>query len=174
MKNRLLAFNMILAAACLCLGGCKTSEDKKKEKEAAFLRMHLETNRDGTQHNAPVPIYRARPVYVTVERNAFLDEGFMSKVEIVDVDPHGGFALKITFNEEGKKRLDYLTTANKGRRLAVHTKWTEERWLAAPVITKRITDGVFIFTPDASREECERIVNGLKNVIKKLSKPYTF
>ena len=56
----------------------------------------------------------------------------------------------------------------------MQARWTETRWLAAPLITKRISDGVFIFTPDASKEETERIVNGLKNVIKQLQKPYVF
>lgn len=174
MKNRQRLFNLILAFACVALAGCKSTEEKKKAKEAAFLRLHLEANRDGTKHNAPVPIYRAQPFYVNVERSAALDEGFMQNAELVDVDTHGGFAIKITFNEEGKKRLDYLTTANKGLRLAVHARWTEDRWLAAPVITRRISDGVFIFTADASREEAERIVHGLTNVIKNLSKPYVF
>ena len=120
------------------------------------------------------PVYRAQPVYICVERNAALDEGFMKKAEVVDVDEHGGFAIKITFTPDGTRQLDYLTTANKGKRLAVQARWKEDRWLAAPIITKRIADGVFIFTPDATREEADRIVHGLENVIKKLSKPYVF
>jgi hypothetical protein len=58
--------------------------------------------------------------------------------------------------------------------LVVNCRWTENRFLGAPLITKRITDGVFVFTPDATREEAERIVAGLNNVIAKLKKPYTF
>jgi preprotein translocase subunit SecD len=155
--------------------GCKSADAKneKKDKQVSFLRLHLETNPDGTRHSRTVPIYRAHPMSLTVEAAATLDEGFMSKAEVVDVDEHGGYALKITFNEEGARRLDYLTTANKGKRIAVLARWTEDRWLAAPLLSKRIANGVFIFTPDASREECERIVRGLENVIKKLSKPYT-
>ena len=108
-----------------------------------------------------------------VEINAALDEGFMDKVELVTVDEFGNYAIKVTFNEQGAKRLDYVTSSFKGRRLAVNARWTETRWLAAPLITKRITNGIFIFTPDASREEAERIVSGLNNVIAKLKKPYT-
>jgi preprotein translocase subunit SecD len=177
MKKGFFAFNMILALGALCFIGCETTDSKKKEKkgkEATFLRFHLETNPDGTQHNAPVPVYRSKPMYINVERNAALDEGFMKDAEVVDVDEHGGYAIKITCNPQGTQRLDYLTTANKGKRVAINARWTEDRWLAAPLITKRIANGVFIFTPDASREEAERIVKGLKNVIKKLSQPYTF
>ncbi len=166
-------FNIILALLLFLPAGCKTSEEKKKAKEATFLRFHLETNVDGTSHNSPVPIYRANPMLVGVERNAVLDEDFMDKVELVVVDEFGNHAIKIIFNETGKRRLDYVTSSYKGRRLAVQARWTESRWLAAPLITKRITDGVFIFTPDATREESERIVAGLNNVIAKLKKPYT-
>lgn len=173
MKLLLSRFNIILALLLLLASGCKTTEEKKKAKEAGFLRFHVETNVDGTRHNAPVQIYRADPMLIGVELNAALDEGFMDKVEIVTVDEFGNHAIKVIFNEQGAKRLDWLTSSYKGKRLAIQARWTETRWLAAPLITKRVTNGVFIFTPDASRAESERIVNGLNNVIAKLKKPYT-
>ena len=43
-------------------------------------------------------------------------------------------------------------------------------WLAAPMTNKRISDGVLVFTPDASREEADRIVLGLNNVAKEAQK----
>lgn len=166
----------ILALACVFLTGCKSSGSKsdKKDKQVSFLRLHVETNPDGTRHTRTVPVYRASPVNITVETAAALDEGFMRKAEVVEVDEQGGYAIKVTFNDEGARRLDYLTTANKGKRIAVLARWTEDRWLGAPLLSKRIANGVFVFTPDATREECERIVLGLENVIKKLNKPYTF
>ncbi|HEX7862507.1 MAG TPA: hypothetical protein VF773_19370 [Verrucomicrobiae bacterium] len=166
-------FNIILAMVLFLGAGCKTSEEKKKAKEATFMRFHLEINVDGTPYNSPVVIYRANPVQMGVERDAVLDEEMMDKAELVTVDEFGNRAIKITFNDAGRKRLDYVTSTYKGRRLAIQARWTEPRWLGAPLITKRISDGVFIFTPDASPEECERIVHGLNNVIAKLKKPYT-
>ena len=173
MKLLLPRFNIILAMLLLFAAACKSSEEKKRAKEASFLRFHVESNVDGTRHNSQVTIYRANPMILGVEINAALDEGFMDKVELVTVDEFGNYAIKVTFNEQGAKRLDYVTSSFKGRRLAVNARWTETRWLAAPLITKRITNGIFIFTPDASREEAERIVSGLNNVIAKLKKPYT-
>jgi hypothetical protein len=38
-------------------------------------------------------------------------------------------------------------------------------WLAAYLIRERDSSGIFRFSPDASREETQRIVRGLKNVI---------
>ena len=174
MKKLFPLINFILLLCLLPVAGCKSAEEKELEKEAGFLRFHLETNPDGTHHNMTVPVYRQNPVQVTVQRDAVLDEGFMTKAEIVDVDEHGGFAIKITFDKPGTLRLATVSTANKGRRLVVHARWTEDRWLAAPLLTRNLTDGVFVFTPDASREETERLVRGLNNVIKKLRKPYVF
>jgi preprotein translocase subunit SecD len=174
MKNSLARINIILALLFLPLLGCKTPEEKAKAKQATFLRLFLETNRDGTPHNYDIQVYRKSPITMTVERDAVLDEDFMQSADLVDVDALGGFAIKIVFTPEGARRLDTLTISNKGKHLAVQARWTETRWLAAPLITKRISNGVFIFTPDATREEAERIVGGLKNVIKKLQAPYVF
>jgi hypothetical protein len=169
-----LRFNIILAAFLLLAAGCKTSEEKKKGKEATSMRLHLETNPDGTSHNFAATVYRANPIKIQVERDAALDEGFMAKAEVVAADQFGNHAIKITFDDTGKQRLTYVTSSHKGRRLVILCKWTETRALGAPLINKTISDGVLVFTPDATREEAERIVFGLNNVITKLKKPYTF
>ena len=174
MKISSFASNLFLLLALVLAGGCKSAEEKEKEKRAATLRFHLETNPDGTPHNAPVPIFRTNPIYVNVQQQFLLDEGLMRQADIVDVDEHGGWGIRILFDDRGARRLEYITTANKGKRFAIFGKWDERRWLAAPLITKNITNGVFVFTPDATREEAELIVEGLNNVIKKLNKPYIF
>lgn len=43
-------------------------------------------------------------------------------------------------------------------------------WLSAVLVRNRISNGTFIFTPDASRAEGFRIVRGLRNVISKENK----
>jgi hypothetical protein len=43
----------------------------------------------------------------------------------------------------------------------------QSAWLAAVTIRKRLVNGSFSFTPDASRSEGVRIVRGLKNVVTK-------
>ena len=42
------------------------------------------------------------------------------------------------------------------------------RWLAAPLVQTHITDGLLVFTPDATREEADQIAAGLNTVAKKL------
>lgn len=176
MKIPLTGINIILAFFLFASSGCKTTEEKEKAKLATNLRFHVEANPDitGSGRVVPVPIYRSNPFEVYVERDATLDEGFMKSAEVVDVDKMGGFGIKITFDERGTIRLNHMTTMNKGKRVAIQARWTETRWLAAPIVTRAISDGIFIFTPDATREESQRIVDGLNNVIKELKKPYVF
>jgi preprotein translocase subunit SecD len=159
---------LALAWAAVC--GCKTSETADPKKLLSTLHLHLEVNRDGTKANEPVPIYRAKPIMINVQKEAFVTDANVASAQVIDVV--GGFALRIQFDKSGTSLLEQYTTANRGQRIAVFSqfgpKLREPRWLAAPVISRRISDGVFTFTPDASREECEEIALGLNNVAKKV------
>ncbi len=167
MKIRPQAFNTyLLLAAMLFAIGCGTPEERKRKKEESSLRLHLETNADATGKSHPIQVIRSNPVVINVEDLGFIDERDIEKATIEDAP--GSFSLRIELNDHGRRVLEMVTTANKGRHYAVFSQFPDPRWLGAPKITKRISDGVIIFTPDASREECERLVRGLANVIKKL------
>lgn len=159
-NNYLLCLLVILVA-----GGCASSETRKKKKEASTLRLYLEADSGASQGTA-VPIYRASPMLVNIERAPFLDEGYLALATVVDVV--GGFAIQVRYEYHGTLVLEGATTANKGKRIAVYSQFPGGRWLAAPKITSRIADGVFTFTPDATREEADRIVNGLNHVAEAL------
>ena len=181
MKSLAGRINMIFAVvACACLG-CdtpKTSPPNQLEqdtsKQATLMQFHIESNPDPTGRTMDAPIYRANPFLLTVKREPVLDEGFMESVQMVDADEVGGYAIKITFDKFGTRRLDALSIEHRSQRLAVHAEWTEARWLAAPILNKRLSHGEFVFTPDATREETERIVRGLSNVVSQLKKPFVF
>ena len=64
------------------------------------------------------------------------------------------------------KPLPSSDTAN-GTTNGIHR---QSGWLAAVLVRNRIPNGMFIFTPDASRAEGFRIVRGLRNVISKENK----
>jgi len=169
MKFRLAPFNIyLLLMLSMIIGGCKTTEERKHGKEASTLRLFLESGRDASDHGSGVPIYRAHPMRVNTEREPFLTEGDLDSAEVVDLP--GGFAIKAQFNGHGAMVLETVTVAHKGQHVAVQSHFGETRWLAAPVLTRRISNGEFVFTPDATREESERIVRGLKNIVAKLKK----
>jgi preprotein translocase subunit SecD len=173
MKIRWQRFNLYLlmavAAAMVC--GCRTSSAEKKSKKlVSTLRLHLEMGRDRSNTTEVVPIYRRKPIMVNVEKVPFLTEAEVAEAKVIDVD--GDFALSLKFDHPGTALYEAYTTANRGRRIAVFSQFGEQiktnRWLAAPIISRRVTDGVFTFTPDTTREEAEVIALGLNNVAKKI------
>jgi hypothetical protein len=164
-----LYLRLALALALIC--GCQTAERKRKHQPTR-LTVHLEVRPDGTNLNEPVPIYRAQPVMVNVERIPFLTELNVSEAKVVDVS--GDFAIRIKLDRQGTWLLEQRSVAYHGRRFAIHCEFGEHlsktRWLAAPIISGRITDGVLVFTPDATRAEADEIVLGLNNVSREVAK----
>ena len=175
MKIRWQRFNLYLlvAAVAAAVCGCKTpSSEPKPKKLLSTLRLHLEVSRSSPKGTQDVPVYRAKPVMVNVQLIPFLSEAEVAEARVIDVG--GDFALSIKFDRAGTALLEQYTTAYRGKRVAVYSQFGEaikyNRWLAAPIIARRITDGVFTFTPDATREEVEEIALGLNNVAKKVQK----
>lgn len=159
-----------LMTAILAVCGCQSTPNKPSKKLLSTLRLHLEASFDGTKANEPVPIYREKPVWVRVDKMPFLTEGNVMSASVIDVV--GGFALRIQFDHDGTVLLEETTATNRGRKIAIFSQFGQQikdyRWLAAPVINRRISDGVLTFTPDATREEAEEIAVGLNNVSKKV------
>jgi hypothetical protein len=176
MKSRFLRFNTYLALVLLVFGwGCKStdkgdkSEEKKSgKKEATTLSFHIEENSDGSQRNSAVKIGREQPFNVNVHKTPFLTELNVQTASVVDV--MGGFQIMIQFDRQGTWLLEQYSVAARGKRVAIFSQFGEVRWLAAPVLARRISDGLFVFTPDATREEADRIVRGLTTVAKKAQK----
>ena len=159
-----------LAVAIATAWGCRSPEERQQRKLLSTLRLHLEASRDVTKDSEVVPVYRAKPMGVRITKRPFLNEEQVSEAAVVDAV--GGFALRIRFDHQGRVLLEQCTTANRGRKIAIFSQFGNElkdaRWLAAPVISRRITDGVLLFTPDATRAEAAEIAQGLNNVSKKV------
>ena len=170
-------FNIILALAVLGLAaGCHTggasAKKKKEDKEASTLRLHVAVYPDGSGRSMMVPIYREAPTMVNVEKAPILNEGDLAQAAVTNT--LGGFSILLQFNERGTRILEMTTVANRDQRLAIFSQFGDARWLAAPVMTQVIVNGVLVFTPDATRAECERIVRGLNNVAAEMKKQNAF
>jgi preprotein translocase subunit SecD len=172
MLIRSLPFNInllcALALACGCASDSPSRKSKVDKRAEASLRLYLEVNPDGSDRNETVQIGRAQPFAVNVEKKAFLTEFNIERASVVDA--LGGFSISVLFSKEGGWLLEQYTTANKGRRIAIAAEFGEMRWLAAPVIRERRADGTLVFTPDATREEAERIASGVNRVAEKVRK----
>lgn len=158
----------LLLAAALALIGAGCTAAQKKEMEQSSVRLHIQVNPDKTGSSTNAIVGRAAPFEVTIDRQAFLTEFNLERADVSD--SVAGFSISLQFNPEGTITLEHYTTAYKGRQVVIGAEFGETRWLAAPVIRQRITDGKLVFTPDASREEAERIVRGLNRVAELVKK----
>lgn len=163
-------FNLYLLAALVAITacGCKTAQEKK-DKELATLRIYLEASSADTDRTISVPIYRANPVQIQIQKDPVLTEAHVASARVVDV--LGGFDLLIQLNRQGTWLLQDYSASYIGKRYVVFSQFGEKgketRWLAAPQFNRLLTEGILQFTPDCSREEAEEIAKGLNNLAKK-------
>ena len=117
-----------------------------------------------------VSVLRADPVLVNIVTEPILTEANIIAAKLMDAP--GGFAVEVKFDESGSWTLEQYSAANPGKHFAIFGQWGDKlangRWLAAPLITRRIANGMLVFTPDASREEAEQLVIGLNIAAKKI------
>jgi preprotein translocase subunit SecD len=154
-------------ALAVVVAGCQSSKAKKK-MTATLIELHLEANQDSSSDHMPITISRDPPVVINVEKEGFVDGGDVAEARVVE--DALGFKLQLQFNWRGTQLLESATAANRGKRIAVFCAFGPTRWLGAPQIRNKISDGVLTFTPDATREEADRIVKGLNEVAAEIKK----
>lgn len=151
---------LLVAALAMSGAGCQTTARKGPH---TTLRLHAEAT-DNSVFTRKIEVFRAFPSRMVVDQSPLLTEVEVKEAAVVEA--LGGFALQIKFDRRGQWLLDRHSSLHRGRKLALFATFGEEgrqaRWLAAPVLSHRISDGQLIFTPDATREEAELIVAGLK------------
>ncbi len=172
MNFYLMRFNLYLLpllVMAVTLTGCKT---KKSDEKVASLRLYLENRAQVPGSGKTIRVLRQDPVLVTINTEPMLTEANVAAAALLDTP--GGFAIEVRFDESGTWILEQYTSANPGRHIAIFSQWSEQtkdsRWLAAPIISHRIANGILSFTPDASRDEAKQIVLGLNNEAKLIAK----
>jgi preprotein translocase subunit SecD len=163
-------FNIYLALAVLLGLACGCQTDKKTS--TAALRVHIEVSPDPAGTSENISVLRSDPVLVTIKREPILSEANIAGAKVIDA--MGGFALEIKFDENGTWLLEQYSAANPGGHLVIFGQWDKKisdgRWLANPVISRRISNGTLAFTPDCSREEADQLVLGLNKIAKENNK----
>ncbi len=154
---------LTLAATLALLCGCETDRPRGP---ISTLRVHIEAGSDASGTTQTIPVLRAAPVLVTIAQEPILTEANIVAARIINAP--GGFALEVRFDETGSWILEQYTAANTGRHFVIFGQWSDKaadsRWLAAPLITHRIPNGVLAFTADLSRLEADQLVIGLSNI----------
>ncbi len=195
MRSTRTCINILLALVCFQLGGGLTAvaaespaanpsttnapskapapkTKGRKPKLPTHLRVHVEAKRELPERSLPAEVGRSTtPLRYNVERLPILNEVHIINASLVNQP--GGFQVRIKFNSMGTKLLESYSAAAAGRHLLILTDIDgEARWLAAPLLRQRIGDGTLAFTPDATREEMERLVQGINKAIEKERKQW--
>jgi preprotein translocase subunit SecD len=162
--NVYLALITVLPLLC----GCET--EKNKKANTAALRVHIEVQPDNaTGSTQTISVLRSDPVVVTIARESILTEANIVAAKVIDAP--GGPAIEIQFDENSSWVLEQYSATNPGKHFVIFGQWGDKlsdgRWLAAPLITHRLANGMLSFTPDASREEAEQLVLGLNKIARK-------
>ena len=163
-------FNIYLCCLLALLCGCRSTKDDK-DKRFSTLRVHLEAMADSTDFTMTVPIYREKPIQIHVDKSPFATEANVTEARVID--DMGGFALQVQLNHRGTALLELNSTTNPGKHLAIFSEFgpktnRQTRWLAAPIMARRVSNGLLTFTPDATRDEAEEVALGLNNLAKKI------
>ncbi|MGA2801332.1 MAG: hypothetical protein ABSE97_03015 [Verrucomicrobiota bacterium] len=158
-----------MMAALVLLCSCQTNRQKGP---FSAVRIHIEVNPDSAGTSQTVSVMRSDPVLVTIAQEPILTEVNVVAARVFDA--YGGFAIEIRFDETATWILEQYSATSSGRHFAIFGQWGNKlgnaRWLTAPLITHRISNGVLLFTPDCSREEADQFVLGLNNVAKEIHK----
>jgi preprotein translocase subunit SecD len=166
-------FNIILVLGILFLTGCETTASSRKgKKEVSTFRVHLETHKDTGDRTRQILFPREQPATLTIEVQPILTEANVAQASVTEGPD--GFSLRVQLDRRGVWLLENYSATRIGRRLVIFSDFGRERWLAAPVISRRVPDGVLVFTPDATLEEAQRIARGLNYVAAKIRKNEKF
>ncbi len=164
-----LYFALTLALTLVC--GCQSAK-REKEKQVSAVRIHLETSADDPDTSQSISVFRADPLTLTIEKEPSFTEANLVTAKVVN--SRDGFAVQLHFDESSSMILEQDTARNLGKHFAIFGQWGEKlsdgRWLAAPLITRRIYDGTLTFTPDMTRPEADQFILGLTNVVRKIQK----
>lgn len=177
MHSRLRFFNthaaFVVAGTVLLLLLCGCAGVWPKKRTPVVLRFHLESVVMDPAHTVSVAVGRESGLFVAVDGRPILDENNVLDLSVMD--QFGGFSCKVLFDRRGTWLLEQASTTHRGRRCVVYCEFPYggtniSRWIAAPVLTGRITDGVLIFTPDLTRSEANALVKAVQPVIRKNKK----
>jgi preprotein translocase subunit SecD len=164
----MVCFNLVLALAMASVSACSTaSSDRQKPIET--FRVHLESRHDIPERSMPAEIGEANPMRFTVEKLPILSEIHVEEAALLEQSD--GFTVQVRFNGMGARILEGYSSAAIGRHFLIMTEIDEEvRWIAAPLIRHRNSEGTLTFTPQATREEMQRLVAGLNGAVEKRRK----
>lgn len=151
----------LLIVALLPVVGCQS----KPPKNAATLSMHLPAGRGLPESRRTTVALMSPAISLDVNRIPVLREADLDTVELKGEGDN--FLMRLVFGIHGTIELDRVSNNNRGELIVI---FINNIPVAAPQLKHRIVDGVFEFTPNLSREEAQKLADGLNAMVKYLEK----
>ena len=162
-------------ATLICLLGCSTNNSSK---DSAFVAMFVETKTENPELARRIEWFQSDPRPAWLEANPiFQPLQHMEQAEVIKSDD-GLHAIQMKFNTRGTRLLEDITAARVGRRFFLmawykhkpEDKEIKPRCIGVKYIEKPNNTGQFVFLPDTSEEEAERLTNGFNSAAKKIQR----
>ena len=151
--------------AGLFFSGCNYPVETRRNK--AQFAFFIEEFPQQEAKTMLLKVYQASPKMVHVAPKPVLvgDPGILQGTRVIDTQD-GLHAIQLNFTSRGKALVEYLTTNYRDRRLYVvvaqsdqsKTNGVNSRCIGVSYIRGTMRASSMVFTPDASREESENIV----------------
>jgi len=145
--------------------GCNYPVETKRNK--AQIAFFIEEFPQQEAETMLLKVYQASPKMVHVAPKPVLvgGPGMLKDSQVVDTQD-GLHAIQLNFTTRGQALMEFLTTNYRDRRLYVvvaqsgqsKTNSVNSRCIGVSYIRGTIRSSTMIFTPDASREESESII----------------
>jgi preprotein translocase subunit SecD len=165
-------FNLFFALTVLLSSLCGCSLFGHKDEVDGAMRIHIAVAPDNvtTMGGAEtIKVLRVDPVEVTIDKQPILTEANLVAARLISTPDAP--AIEMRFDENGSWILQQYSASNPGGHFVIFGQWGKglknSRWLGAPLISKRIDNGLLSFTPDMTRDEANQLVQGLNNAAKK-------
>jgi len=142
--------------------------------------VHIEVSPDLTGASQNISVLRSDPVLVTIKREPILSEANIVSARAFNA--MGGFALEFKFDENGTWLLEQYSAANPGAHFVIFGQWgkknSDGRWLADPVIGRRISNGTLVFHAPTARARrpinlCSASTRSRRETTKKYSNDFS-
>jgi hypothetical protein len=167
-------FNLYLLSVMMLVAfvpGCESTKKlvHHKDKPVGIVRVHVESESSQEGFTKSISMMRSQPVTINITTDPIVTEADVTGARLLTT-PGGGFVIELKFEETAGWKIEQISSINPGKHLVIFGQWSDKvedgRWLAAPRITRRMAGGILTFTPDASHEEAEKLVNGLNEAAK--------
>jgi hypothetical protein len=164
MKIHRMLFNLnfVFLAAFLTVG-CKTPKRVKAE-DATHILIFQESHPGMGDMSKSVDIDAPNGGTMYVSANPVLTTAHVEVASAHDA-ADGSVAIKLQLTRAGKRILENISGAYRGKRLVIQASYPKTEWVGVVVMRQLMGEGELIFFPNTKPKECDRIVSGLNLVI---------